>query len=65
MAKMDPSAADMAVAVWNGCVRDARRHAHQWRAVDRWWQGSKDVGLAARARRRSSLQLYVSLLLCL
>ena len=29
MAKMDPTAADMAVAVWNGNVRDARRHAHQ------------------------------------
>ena len=31
MAKMDPSAADMAFAVWNGYVRDARRHPRQWR----------------------------------
>ena len=23
MAKMDPSAADMALALWNGCVQDA------------------------------------------
>jgi hypothetical protein len=29
MAKMDPSAADMALAVWNGYMQDARRHAHQ------------------------------------
>ena len=29
MAKMDPSVADVALAVWNGCVQDARRHAHQ------------------------------------
>jgi hypothetical protein len=29
MAKMDPSAADMALAVWNGYVQDARRHARQ------------------------------------
>jgi hypothetical protein len=29
MAKMDPSAADVALAVWNGCVQDARRHARQ------------------------------------
>ena len=28
-AKMDPNAADMALAVWNGYVQDARRHAHQ------------------------------------
>ena len=28
--KMDPGDADMALAVWNGCARDARRHAHQW-----------------------------------
>jgi hypothetical protein len=27
MAKMDSSAADMALAVWNGYVQDARRHA--------------------------------------
>ena len=27
MAKMDPSAADMASAQWNGYVQDARRHA--------------------------------------
>ena len=29
MAKMDPSAADMALAVWSGIVQDARRHARQ------------------------------------
>jgi hypothetical protein len=34
MAKMDPNAADMALAVWNGYsrrlyVQDARRHARQ------------------------------------
>ena len=29
MAKMDPSAADMALSVWNGYVQDARRHARQ------------------------------------
>jgi hypothetical protein len=29
MAKMDPDAADMALAVWNGYVQDARRHARQ------------------------------------
>jgi hypothetical protein len=55
MAKMDPSAADMALAVWNGYVRDARRHAGQWRPVEQVLQGSKDVGLGARARSRSSL----------
>jgi hypothetical protein len=26
---MDPNAADAALAVWNGIVQDARRHAHQ------------------------------------
>jgi hypothetical protein len=57
MAKMDPSAAGMAlcIAVWNGYVRDARRHAGQWRPVEQVLQGSKDVGLGARARSRSSL----------
>ena len=30
MAKMDPSAADMALAVWNGYVQDARRHARNF-----------------------------------
>jgi hypothetical protein len=45
MAKMDPSAADMALAVWNGYVRDARRHAGQWRPVEQVLQGSEDVGL--------------------
>ena len=55
MAKMDPSAADMAFAVWNGYVRDARRHPRQWRPVEQVLQGSKDVGLVARARGRSSL----------
>jgi hypothetical protein len=29
MEKMDPNAADMALAVWNGYVQDARRHAGQ------------------------------------
>jgi hypothetical protein len=29
MAKMDPIAADMALAVWNGYVQDATRHARQ------------------------------------
>ena len=29
MAKMDPSAADMALAVWNGYVQYAKRHARQ------------------------------------
>ena len=36
MAKMDPNAADMALAVWNGYVQDARRHAGQWRPVERF-----------------------------
>ena len=31
--KMDPRAANMAVAVWNGCAWDARRHAYQWRSA--------------------------------
>ena len=55
MAKMDPSAADMAFAVWNGYVRDARRHPRQWRPVEQVLHGSKGVGLVARARGRSSL----------
>ena len=55
VAKMDANAADMAVAVWNGYVRDARRHARQWRPVEQALQGSKDVGLRARARSRSFL----------
>ena len=57
MPKMDPSDADMAVAVWNGCARDARRHAHQWRPVEQAHEGtcSKDVGLRARASSRSFL----------
>ena len=29
MVKMDPSAADMALAMWNGDVQDARKHARQ------------------------------------
>ena len=29
MAKMDPSAADMALAVWNGCARRSREDMHQ------------------------------------
>ena len=53
--KMDPRAANLAVALWDGYVQDARRHAYQWRPVDRWRQDSKDAGLRARARRRSSL----------
>ena len=51
------SAADMALAVWNGYVHDARRHARQWRPIEQALQDSrdsKDVGLVARARRRSS-----------
>ena len=28
MAKMESSAADMALAVWNGIVQDPRKHAH-------------------------------------
>ena len=55
VAKMEPSAADMALAVWNGYVRDARRHARQWRPVEQALHGSKDVGLRARARSRSFL----------
>jgi hypothetical protein len=27
--KMDPNAADMALAVWDGYVQDARRHAQE------------------------------------
>ena len=50
MAKMDPSAADMALAVWNGYVQDARRHARQWRPVDGTSHDSNDVGLVARAK---------------
>ena len=45
MAKMDANAAGMALAVWNGYVRDARRHAGQWRPVKQVLQGSKDVSL--------------------
>jgi len=36
MAKMDPNAADMALAVWNGYVQDARRRASQWHPVERF-----------------------------
>ena len=54
-AKDGPRGADMAVAVWNGYVRDARRHARQWRPVEQALQGSRDVGLRARARSRSFL----------
>ena len=55
MAKMGPSATDMALAVRNGYVWDARRHARQWRPVEQAHEGSKNVGLRARARRRSFL----------
>ena len=55
MAKMDANAAGMALAVWNGYVRDARRHARQWRPVEQVLQGSKDVGLGARGGSRSFL----------
>ena len=58
VAKMDLIAADMAVAVWNGYVRDDRRHARQWRPVEQALHGSKDVGLRARARSRSFLCKY-------
>ena len=53
VAKMDLIAADMAVAVWNGYVRDARRHARQWRPIEQALHASNDVGLVARARSRS------------
>ena len=53
--KDGPECADMAFAVWNGIVRDDRRHARQWRPVEQALQGSKDVGLRACARSRSSL----------
>ena len=53
--KDGPQCADMASAVWNGIVWDARRHARHWRPVEQALQGSKDVGLRARARSRSSL----------
>jgi hypothetical protein len=62
MAKMDPSAADMALALWSGYVRDARRHARQrapsskFSRVARTWV-SELVPEACR--------LYVSLRLCL
>ena len=36
MAKMDPNIADMALAVWNGYVQDARIHARQRRPVERF-----------------------------
>ena len=52
VAKMEPIDANMAVAVWNGYVRDARRHARQWRPVEQAFQGSRDVGLRAHARSR-------------
>ena len=55
MAKVDAIAAKMALAVWNDYVWDARRHARQWRPVEQALQGSKDVGLRARARSRSFL----------
>ena len=55
MAKVNASATDMAFAMWNGFVRDARRHARQWRPVEQAHEGSKDVGRRARARSRSSL----------
>ena len=60
MAKMDPSAAGMALSVWNGYVQDARRYARQWRPIEQVLQDSKDVGLVARARRKSSLCKYSS-----
>ena len=36
MAKMDLNAADMALAVWDVYVQDARRHPHQRRPVERF-----------------------------
>jgi hypothetical protein len=54
MTKMDPSAADVALAVWNGCVQDTRRHrctsVTPRRAIE---HDSKDVGLGARGGSRS------------
>ena len=58
MPKMDARAADMALAVWNVYVWDARRHARQWRPVEQALHDSNDVGLIARAR--SSSFLYTS-----
>jgi hypothetical protein len=54
---MDSSATDMALAELNGYVQAAkfRRYARQWRPVEHVIQNSKDVGLVARARSRSSL----------
>jgi hypothetical protein len=60
MAKMDPSAADMALAVWNGYVRDDRRvsgaPSSKFSRVTRTWVSE----LAPEAGR-----LYVSILLYL
>ena len=60
--KMDPRAANMAVAVWNGCARDARRHAYQWPPSTDGGRIARmqDLGLVPDAGR-----LYVSLLLYL
>ena len=59
MAKMDPSATDMALAVWNGYVQDARRQScvtctSVTPRRGKSWMG-QDVGLVARARSRSSI----------
>ena len=42
MPKMDAMAADIALAVWNVYVWDARRHARQWRPVEQALQGSNE-----------------------
>jgi hypothetical protein len=62
MAKMDADAAGMALAVWNGYVRDARRHAGQWRPVEQVIRVARtwDSELVPEASR-----LYVRLLLYL
>ena len=52
MAKMDPSAANMTLAVWNGYVQETCTLVTPRRG--RSWMG-QDVGLLARARSRSSL----------
>ena len=62
--KMDPRAANMAVAVWNGCARDARRHG-----VHISGASSTDGGRIARMQDSELVpdagRLYVSLLLYL
>ena len=65
MAKMDANAAGMALAVWNGYVRDARRHAGQWRPVEQVLQGTIVARTWASELVPEAGRLYVSLLLYL